>query len=209
MGNPLAGDRPHQEQGRRSVPLLPQGAKSWAQHTRAIRVAPREGERNSTRLATERKGWPQRARLVLLVCQQSSPRAAVPGCSAGWGLPHSKVTDLPRQGTTFRWAQKAGPRDPIPASNTQHITLRAPLPQVPHVPKDSRKAGACSPCAELPPQPPGPGVSHVGSPLAAQRQLSPLCGNLQLSAPQGQRDFTGTSTAGQPPSPRRSRFLSQ
>lgn len=59
------------------------------------------------------------------------------------------------------------------------------------------------------PQPPGPGDSHVGSPSAAQRQLSLLCGNLQLSAQQGQRDFTGTSPAGRPPSPRRSRFLSQ
>lgn len=57
---------------------------------------------------------------------------------------------------------------------------------------------------------PGPGDSHVGSPAAAQRQLSPRCGNSQLSARQGQRDFTGTSPAGgRPPSPRRPRFLSQ
>lgn len=55
-----------------------------------------------------------------------------------------------------------------------------------------------------------PGDSHVGSPAAAQRRLSPRCGNSQLSTRQGQRDFTGTSPAGgRPPSPRRPRFLSQ
>lgn len=108
----------------------------------------------------------------------------------------------------------------LPASNillhpTAHGHLSSPggtghCCEGPH-PGDSSKQGPATPLHQPhDATPPGPGDSHVGSPAAAQRRLSPRCGNSQLSARQGQRDFTGTSPAGgRPPSPRRPRFLSQ
>lgn len=98
---------------------------------------------------------------------------------------------------------------------TAHGHLSSPAPMGHRCegprPGDGSKQGPCHPSAPAPQlTPPGPGDSHVGSPAAAQRRLSPRCGNSQLSARQGQRDFTGTSPAGgRPPSPRRPRFLSQ
>lgn len=91
----------------------------------------------------------------------------------------------------------------------QHPTASS----LPGMPQCSPRYGVCVPqprgssegVPATPPHPAGaspalaaPGGSRVGSPSAAQRRLSPLGGNVQLSARRGQRDFTGTS---RPPPP--------
>lgn len=133
----------------------------------------------------------------------------------------SQAAGLQAETLSTRSPQAGRPQgQSLPASDillhpAAHGHLSSPAPtghccEGPH-PGDSSKQGPCHPSASSPRlTPPGPGDSHVGSPAAAQRQLSPRCGNSQLSARQGQRDFTGTSPAGgRPPSPRRPRFLSQ
>lgn len=147
----------------------------------------------------------------------------VPSAFAGRRGPQegSQGAGLQAEALSTRSPQAGWPQGrSLPASNillhpTAHGHLSSPAAtghccEGPH-PGDSSRQGPCHPSAPAPRlTPPGPGDSHVGSPAAAQRRLSPRCGNSQLSARQGQRDFTGTSPAGgRPPSPRRPRFLSQ